>query len=103
MVREQHPIKRWFIREGVILGVCALLGLIALPISVYLVGERLLGSYGEDAGLGVFLRDFYGYMIQGEPGALALAAGPYVLLQSARLLIWPLRAFPKKGRAAIET
>ena len=99
----QHPVKRWFVREGIILGVLGFLGLIVLPISVYLVGARLLGDYGEEAGLGVFLRDFYGYVIKGEAGALALVAGPYALLQSARLLIWPLRAFSRKSPEAIES
>lgn len=99
----QDRIRRWFVREGIILGVCAFLGLVAVPISVYLVGSRLLGDYGEEAGLGAFLGDLYGYLMAGTTGAWALVTGPYVLLQSARVLIWPLRAFPRKGPEAIES
>ena len=60
-------------------------GLFALPALIFLVGNSLLGSYGDNGGsLGRFYADFFGDLAEPSGRAWALALGPLVLISLVR-------------------
>jgi len=72
--------------ELIIGSVLLALGLFAVPAVVYLVGIKLLGPYGESAGLGTFYVDFFADLASGTGRAWSLALGPLVAISLVRLL-----------------
>jgi hypothetical protein len=77
----------------VILGSALLaLGLFVVPAGVYLVGQALLGPYGDAAagsaaaGIGTFYANFFGDLASFSGRAWALALGPLALVSWVRLL-----------------
>lgn len=80
----------WLRREGILLAICGGFGLLALPGLVYLVGQRLLGEYRPDAGIGTFYADLYGYLVAFSVWAWLLVLGPWLAVQFLRLLWIPL-------------
>ena len=67
-------------------------GLFVVPAGVYLVGQALLGPYGDTAastaaaGLGTFYGNFFGDLASFAGRAWTLALGPLVLVSWVRLL-----------------
>jgi hypothetical protein len=67
-------------------------GLFVVPAGVYLVGQALLGPYGDTvagsaaAGIGTFYADFFGDLASVSGRAWALALGPLLLVSWIRLL-----------------
>ena len=84
--------ENWLRREGVILAVTAAFGLLLFPALVYLVGQQLLGEYRSDGGLGRFYADLFAALARPGLWAWLLVLGPWLLLQTLRLLVAPLRA-----------
>lgn len=60
-------------------------GLIVLPALIYVTGTLLLGAYGGGEHLGSFYGDYFRDLGK-TPQTWALALGPYVLVQVARLI-----------------
>lgn len=69
-------------------------GLFVVPAAVYLVGNALLESYGENATLGTFYADFFGDLASASGRAWTLALGPLVLISWVRLLFLKRKAEP---------
>ena len=84
--------ENWLRREGAILAVTAAFGLLLFPALVYLVGQQLLGEYRSDGGLGRFYADLFAALARPGLWAWLLVLGPWLLLQTLRLLVAPLRA-----------
>ena len=67
-------------------------GLFVAPAGVYLVGQALLGPYGDAtagsaaAGIGTFYADFFGDLASFSGRAWVLALGPLLLVAWVRLL-----------------
>ena len=67
------------------------LGLLLLPVLVFLVGSRLFGPYaGGEAG--DLVNGFFQGLGQGEPVCWLVAVGPYFGLLLLRLMVWGFRA-----------
>ena len=76
------------------------LGVLIIPLLIWLVGHRVLGPYthGEDPhGLGPFALygDYFSGLAHGWLGYWAVALGPAVLLFGARLWLTLLRRLPR--------
>lgn len=65
-------------------GALFLVGLVALPLLIYLVGEAVFGAY-EGSGFGAFYGQLHGEFRAGEPAVVFLLLAPYILWQLLRL------------------
>jgi hypothetical protein len=70
-------------REGVLFLSLLLVGLILLPLSVYLVGGNIFGDYAG-GGIGSFYGTLYRSLFGGNIPVLFLILTPYLLWQTAR-------------------
>jgi hypothetical protein len=94
---ETRPHASHRLRFELILGsVLLAVGLFAVPAVVYLVGIKLLGPYGDGAGLATFYGDFFGDLASGVGRAWSLTLGPLVLISLLRSLF--LRRSPVEGQ-----
>jgi hypothetical protein len=59
-------------------------GLIALPFAVYVVGQRVLGEYGEGAGALELAESLWLDLLSFELPAWILVLSPYLTIQLAR-------------------
>jgi hypothetical protein len=88
-------------RELLIYGVALLGGLLAMPLLIWLVGNRVLGPYthGQNlhAGPWALFGDYVLGLVHGSAVFWAVALGPVVLLLLLRLLVWLIRAIPSRG------
>ena len=62
------------------------IGLFIVPAVTYLAGTRLLGPYGQKAGLSTFYGAFFADLASGAPRAWLLALGPLLLIGVVRLI-----------------
>ena len=76
----------WLPRETWIAGGALLVGLIPLPLLIYLAGQLTLGDY-ESGGLAAFLKDFYLGLLTASPTTWCAVLGPYVFLSFIRLVM----------------
>lgn len=77
-------------RELIVLGICLLIGMLLLPVAIWLVGDRLLGDYAH-GGVGSLLADYYRGLAGGSLAFWIVAAGPYAAVWCVRLLRRGLR------------
>jgi len=86
------------LRELLFLGVGALCGFLVVPLLIWVVGNRILGSYvhtqDPTAGTGPMrlLADFFSGLMHGSTAFWVVAAGPFILISLVRLLIAYLRS-----------
>ena len=82
-------------REGLILGLALIAGLIVMPFLIWFAGSHVLGPYthGQNTHAGPFalLSDYLLGLLHGSAVFWAVALGPAVLLVLLRLLIALLR------------
>jgi hypothetical protein len=75
-------------RELIIVGVALLLGLVAVPLAVWFVGNRILGPYthgaNPNAGPMALLGDFFSGLARGSLPHLIVAVGPLVIILLVR-------------------
>jgi hypothetical protein len=79
-------------RELTIAAVAFAVGFFVLPLAIYWLGQRMLGSYGTGAGVLDLADRIWGDLLQLAPAAWLLVLSPYLLLQLARLLRRVMRA-----------
>jgi hypothetical protein len=77
-------------RELITIGLCLLGGLLLVPVAIWLVGNRLLGPYGN-GGLWPLLGDFLRGLAGGSSAFWVVALGPYAAVWVVRLLRRGLR------------
>lgn len=87
-------------RALALFGAALALGVLILPLLIWIVGHRILGPYtqGEDPrSLGPFALygDYFSGLAHGWLGYWAVALGPAVLLLGARLWLTLLRRLPR--------
>jgi hypothetical protein len=88
-------------RELALFGGALALGLLIIPLLIWLVGHRTLGPYthGDDRrGLGplALYGDYFSGLGHGWFGYWAVALGPAVLLLAVRLWLALLRRLPRE-------
>ena len=99
MSDSRNSVVRILRKEILLLAIFLLLGLVALPIAVYSVGQVIFGDYGGQGSWQFFL-DLSGRVRSGEAAALFLVLSPYIGWQTLRLigLGWRLTRRPKATR-----
>ena len=99
MSDTRSPVVRILRKEVFLLATFLLLGLVALPIAVYSVGQAIFGDYGGQ-GFWQFFLDLSGRVRSGEAAALFLVLSPYIGWQILRLigLGWRLTRRPRAAR-----
>jgi hypothetical protein len=75
------------------------IGMVILPILIYLVGRAVFGEYGA-GGLGDFYARLLGAFLNGEPAVSFLLLSPYLLWQLGRATI---HGFRRTGRPRAPT
>jgi hypothetical protein len=90
---ERTPHLR---RELIVYGVALLFGLVAMPLLIWVGGNRVLGPYthgqNNHAGPLALLEDFFLGLLHGSTLFWAVALGPALLLVLVRLFIRLMRA-----------
>jgi len=92
------PQRRRVRFEVIFASIWLLVGLIAMPALIFAVGGSLLGSYGDNGGLGRFYGDFFGDLAEPSVRAWALALGPLVLITILRLIFVGAGRAPDKSQ-----
>ena len=70
-------------RELLTLALCLAIGLLLMPLLIWLVGSVVLGHYAN-GGLGALLHDYYLALLHGSLAFWLVALGPYAA-------VWLLR------------
>jgi hypothetical protein len=86
--------KNGIAREAAWFAGLLFVGLVILPILIYVVGRAVFGEYGGGA-LGDFYAKLLGEFLTGEPAVWFLLLSPYLLWQLGRLTV---RGFHRGGR-----
>lgn len=86
--------KNTIAREAAWLAGLLFVGLVILPISIYVVGRSIFGEYGG-GGVGDFYSGLLGEFLSGQPTVWFLLLSPYLLWQLGRLTI---HGFRRVGR-----
>ena len=60
-------------------------GLLALPPSVYWVGQQVVGEYTGENGVWGLTLDLWSGVVSANPTALLLVLSPYLIIQTLRL------------------
>ena len=84
MTESRNSFKRILRRESVTLVLLVLVGVLFLPLAVYLVGEKIFGDY-VSGGFGSFYRDIHSNLREGQPVVIFLLISPYLVWQLLRL------------------
>ena len=84
-----HPLKREAAVFAVLLGV----GLLVLPLAVYVVGARIFGEYAPDADALTLAVDLWIALGRGSWAGWLLVLSPYLVIQALRLAgrLWRAR------------
>lgn len=77
-------------REAILFVVLLLVGLLLLPIAIYLVGQLIFGLYDGD-GLTGFVEGIYRDILAGDGIVWFLFLSPYLGWQVIRLTAWLFR------------
>ncbi len=86
---NEPSLKDSALREAALFLACLLLGLLFLPIAIYLVGRSVFGDYGG-VGFGGFYGDIHSHIRDGDPIVWFLVLSPYLIWQTLR---WSWRLF----------
>lgn len=71
-------------REAIIFGVLLLIGLILVPIAIYLAGAAVFDNYYSYDSLGTFLGRFYGELGGFNRSLWFIVASPWLAIQCLR-------------------
>ena len=86
MAAKHSPLKRIAVRESALFAGFLLVGLLVLPIAVFVVGKSVFGAYGGDGYM-----DFFGKLtmklLAFDGDAWFLILSPYMGLQTLRLTL----------------
>ena len=75
--------KNWQREIAIAAGLLAF-GLLALPFAVYVVGQRMLGEYGEGLGSLALAESIWRDLLSLRLPAWILVLSPYLIIQLAR-------------------
>ena len=77
------PTAAWRREVAIAAGLIAF-GLLVLPFAVYLVGQRVLGEYGEGGGALALAESIWRDLLSFRLAAWVLVLSPYLTIQLAR-------------------
>ena len=80
---QVSPGSSWQREAAIAAGLLAV-GVLALPFAIYVVGQQLLGAYGEGAGPLALAENIWLDLLALSPPAWLLVLSPYLLVQLAR-------------------
>lgn len=89
MSANQSVFAKSVRKEVTLLLVLTLVGMLVLPIIVYLIGTTVFGAYGS-GGFATFYGTLHGEFRAGEPVVIFLMFAPYLVWQVLR---WTIRGF----------
>lgn len=89
--KKRNPVKR----ELFVAGILLLLGLLVLPIAIYLVGNAIFAEGYGGGKLGDFARNFGKELLGGSLPMWFLVLSPFLTISLFRLAIWGVRKTPK--------
>lgn len=87
-------------KELLIFGVLLFVGLLVLPLCVYIVGQSFIGEYSPDAGASGLLMAIWSDLAGLAPAAWLLVLSPWLVIQATRLGIRMWRAPHADSHAA---
>ena len=73
-------------RESILLAVCLLFGISALPAAIYAVGRGIFGDYGGGY-LGDFFSRLFADIASFDPVVWFLVLSPYLVIQGTRATV----------------
>jgi len=74
-------------RELVIAGIMLIIGLVAVPIAVYFVGQAVVGPYQDDGGLVSLLGQVWTELFDFRIAAWILVLSPYAIVLLLRAAV----------------
>lgn len=103
-MRDTMPVnldslKKTFARESAIFLCLLFLGLLIMPLAIYMVGKSVFGEYGG-TGFSAFYGTLHSAIRDGEPAVLFLVLSPYLIWQLTRLTVWSFRQTWSRRRQA---
>lgn len=90
MGENRSVFKKTLKREAALFLSLLFLGLVVMPIVIYVVGRNLFGTYGG-AGYGDFFNMLSGKVRSGDRVAWFLVLSPYLAWQTLRLTLYGWR------------
>lgn len=93
---DQSDLKTKFIKELATFAILFFVGLVLLPIAVYLVGNAVFGGY-EDGGFSTFYGALHSDLRDGAVPVWFLVLSPYLVWQLLRLTVWGYRQTSRAG------
>jgi len=87
---KRSPLVRVIRKEAGLFVGFLFLGLIVMPVAIYVVGQNLFGEYGG-YGYGQFFGELSGRIRSGDATAWFLVLSPYLGWQSLRLVLFGWR------------
>ncbi|NOX68102.1 MAG: hypothetical protein GXP15_02865 [Gammaproteobacteria bacterium] len=90
MTASRSILEKPAAREALIFVTLLLVGLILLPIAIYVVGQLVFGNYGG-SGLTGFFEQIYRGLPSGDGVVWFLVLSPYLGWQGLRATIWLFR------------
>ncbi len=82
--------KKKALREAALFLGLLFVGLVILPIAVFMVGSSVFGEYGGK-GFSGFYGTVHSSIRDGELAIIFLVLSPYIVWQSLRLTVWGFR------------
>ena len=76
--------------EALTLGLAVLVGLLVMPVLIYLAGRYTLREYANGGVFALFF-DFYKGLVELRPSCWIVVAGPFVFLTLFRIFRFTLR------------
>lgn len=86
-LERPRPVSRPKTEVSLFLGLIAL-GMWLVPAMIFMVGNQILGPYGDFDTLASFYIDLFGSLLDGRGIAWLLVSSLYLFLSLIRLLIW---------------
>jgi len=90
MTESRNSFKHTLRRESVTLLLLILVGVLFLPLAIYLVGAEIFGEYVR-GGFGSFYREIHSDLREGQPVVIFLLISPYLVWQLLRLSFYAFR------------
>ena len=85
VTEHSNSVRRIIVREASLLLGFFFVGLVLLPIAIYVVGQAIFGDYGGGS-YGRFFSELSGRVRAGDPAAWFLVLSPYLGWQTLRLI-----------------
>lgn len=94
MAAHQNALKQRVLLEAALFFGFLFVGLVLIPIAIYLFGQQLLGAYGGH-GYGDFFGTLSAKIRSGDGVAWFLVLSPYLAWQTLRLTVYGWRRASK--------